>query len=369
MHEFPIIYKKTQTNAIQQWQIVVDDNSFYTIEGQKNGQLTVSKKTIVHGKNVGRANETSAKEQALKEAESRYKKKLDKDYFEDINKINQQKFFAPMLAHKYNDYRNKINFPVLISPKLDGCRMIAQKNGLFTRNGKKYISCPHIEKILQPLFVKHPNWIIDGEVYTHDVSFEKIISLVKKTKPSVDDLEESKKFVQYWIFDGVIDDPNVSFDKRFELIKKEIDNIVGSNKALCFVETIKIDNHQDVEKYHNVFVQKGFEGAMIRVYQASYENKRSKNLLKYKKFFDKEFKIIDIEEGIGNRSGMAGNLILKIGSQFFRSGIRGNDDYYKELLINKKKLIGKLATVRYQNLSDDGIPRFPVAIAIDPVDR
>jgi len=371
MKQLPIIYKRTTTGAEQQWQIIVKDNSFYTIEGQVGGKLTTSKPTTVYGKNIGKSNETSDSEQAYSEAKSKWDKKIEKGYTEDLLAIDtSKKFFEPMLAHKYKDYKDKISFPILVSPKIDGCRMVAQKNGLFTRNGKEYKSCPHISKILSPLFEKHPNWVIDGEVYSHDVPFEKVISLVKQSKPTQEDLEQSEKLVKYWIFDGVIDDKTKGFKDRYEEIKDEISKIVGWKKNIVFVETDTAISHEELNKKHDEYVARGFEGLMLRVPESPYENKRSKNLLKLKKFLDEEFEIIDVVEGVGSRSGMAGNLLMKMkNGKTFGAGIRGGEEYYKQLLSDRKKLIGKQATIRYQNLSEDGIPRFPIAVSIEPIDR
>ena len=371
MKQLPIIYKRTQTGATQQWQIIASGNTFWTVEGQVGGKMTTSMPTIVEGKNIGRSNETSEEEQAFKEAESRWKKKLEKGYFEDIKKIdNASAFFEPMLANKYMDYKEDIEFPIMVSPKIDGCRMVAQKAGLFTRNGKKYVSCPHINKMFEPLFAKHPDWVIDGEVYSHDTPFEEIISLVKKTKPTEEDLVASEKLIKYWIFDGVIDDASTGFKERYKIIQDEINKVIGKHKNIVFVEAIEVNSHAEIEKRHDAYVAKGFEGLMVRIPDSEYENKRSKSLLKFKKFLDEEFKIVDVEEGLGNRSGMAGKLILTMkDGNTFGAGIRGNEEYYKQLLKDKKKLVGKLATIRYQNLSEEGIPRFPIAVSIAPIDR
>ena len=369
MKTLPIIYKRTQTGAIQQWEIVTGGNTFWTVEGQVGGKLTTSMPTLVEGKNIGRSNETSDEEQAFKEAESRWKKKLEKGYFEDINSIdNKKKFFEPMLAHKYVDFKDSIDFPVLVSPKIDGCRMVATKDGLFTRNGKEYVSCPHIHEALKPVFKQFPNWVIDGEIYSHDEKFEKIISLVKKTKPTENDLIESEKLIKLWVFDGTVGTA-LGFEDRFYSIREVISKYAGT-KYIKFVENEVAKNHKEVQAAHDKYVGEGFEGAMIRVPHSAYENKRSKNLLKFKMFLDKEFIIVDVEEGKGNRSGMAGKLILKMDNcKLFGAGIRGDEEYYKELLKNRNKLIGKKATIRYQNLSEDGIPRFPIAINIAPIDR
>ena len=361
------LYKRNTNKSINQWQIIVKDNSYYTIEGLLNGKLTQSKPTFVKGKNTGKKNETSDYEQACKEAESKFKRKIESGYSEDINKIDTaKKFFAPMLAHNYLDYKEQIEFPILVEAKIDGARMIIQKEGLFTRKGKKYVSCPHIHELFKVLFKKHPDWVIDGEVYSQDVPFEKIMSLTRKSKPTEKDLEESKKIVKIYIFDGVTDDINLGFEKRFKLIKQEIINIIGQSKYIKFVDYVEVNSHKEIEGYHSTFVEQGYEGLILRVSGSVYENKRSRCLLKLKNFIDEEFVIVDIVEGIGNRSKMAGNIICKMKNGMeFSAGLRGGEKYYKHLLDNKSMIIGKKCTVRYQNLTDkDKLPRFPICMDI-----
>jgi len=363
------IYKRTTNGSIQQYEIVVSGNTFWTIVGKEGGKLIISMPTLCEGKNIGRSNETTPEEQAELEAKAKWQKKIDKGYTEDITAIDTaKKYFDPMLAHKYNQYKKDIKFPVLVSPKIDGCRMIAQKNGLFTRNGKEYVSCPHISKALAPVFKAHPDWVIDGEIYAHDESFEKVVSLVKKSKPTAEDFVESEKLIKLWIFDGEIGHC-LGFENRFDSIREEVYKLADL-KYLKFVENKVAKNHEEVQAAHDNYVREGFEGVMVRIPNSPYENKRSKNLLKFKEFVDEEFVIKEVVEGSGNRSGMAGKLIVidKNGNEF-GAGIKGGEDYYKQLLKDKNKLVGKLATIRYQNLSEDGIPRFPVAINIAPMDR
>lgn len=371
MKTYPVLYKRNTNGSLNQWQIVVDGNCFYTIEGLKDGVLTTSKPTCCEGKNIGKANETSPEQQAISEAESKMQKKLDKGYTQKIDDVDTCKeFFSPMLAHKYNDYKDGIQFPVLASRKIDGLRYVARKDGGWTRNGKKYVSVPHIDKILKPLFDAHPDWIVDSEIYNQDIPFEKIVSLVKKTKPVAQDLVESEKVCNLYIFDGVTDDVTADFETRFAEIRKEIGRLIGNDSHLKFVENEKVNNHDELMKLHDQYVSEGWEGLMVRRIGSAYENKRSKNLLKYKSFFDEEFNIVDVIEGIGQRSGMAGKIVVTLKSgETCEAGIRGGEAYYKQLLKDRVNLIGKKATVRYQGFTEKGSLRFPVAIAIDPIDR
>ena len=103
---------------------------------------------------------------------------------------------------------------------------------------------------------------------------------------------------------------------------------------------------------------------MIRI-NSPYEKKRSETLLKRKDFMDAEYKVIDIEEGNGNRSGTATNLVCYCSKtdQTFNSNIKGTFDYLAEILNNRDKYINKEATIKFFELTPDGVPRFPYAIA------
>jgi DNA ligase 1 len=370
MKTFPVLFKRSVNGTPQQWQIHVKGDSYWTVSGQVGGALVTSEPTVCEPKNIGRANATTPEAQALAEAASKHQKKLDKGYAESIEAVdNSDGFFKCQLAKKFVDYKDSVTYPLLGSPKLDGLRMICTKRGIITRNGKPFVSTPHIHEALKPLFAEHPSWVIDGEIYSHDVQFEKIVSLTRKKDPTPEELDESKKICQLWIFDGVVDDKKMGFQKRFALIKAEIARLVKDAGSLRFVENTPIANAAEVETLHESFVSKGYEGLMVRVPDSPYENKRSKNLLKYKHFQDEEFELVEVEEGIGNRSGMAGQFLLKMkDGRTFRSNMRGGMEYYKKLLKEKDSLVGKMVTVRFQEYTQGGvfvgIPRFPVAVAI-----
>jgi DNA ligase-1 len=360
--QLPIIYSRTSTGAIQQWQIIVSGNSFYTIEGQKDGKLTTSKPTICEPKNVGKANETSPEEQACAEAKAKWQKKIDSGYYEDINQIDIQKFVDPMLAKTYDDEFNPSLLPVWSQRKLDGQRCVCKNDGMWSRNGKKIISAPHIRKALQPIFDKNPNAIFDGELYCHKLSndFNKIISLVKKVKPTTSELQESADVIQYWIYD-YISEGKLPYSQRYEKLTKEL---TGLHKSLVVVEATKVETQEQLDALNGQYIQEGYEGQMIRL-DKQYEHKRSKNLLKRKEFDDTEFKIIDIFEGEGNRSGMAGYAVIELeDKRTCKSNIKGNQEWLKELLENSSEVKGKLATVRHFKRTPDGVPRFPYVIAI-----
>lgn len=350
----PILYKYTSKGQVQQWQIFTKGDRFWTEEGIQGGKLTTSLPTICKGKNIGRANETSPEEQAEKEAQAKWQKKVDSGYNEELSA--EKKFFEPMLAHELSKYKELLfTVPTFIQPKLDGLRAISQEDKLESRNGKPYVASPHLYQ---------SKFILDGELYNHELhdDFNKIVSLCKKQKPTTEEFKESKDKVQFWAYDfpshkGV-------FSARYAALKNALVQL--KNPAYRLVPTYEVKSRKDVEKYHEKFLEEGYEGSILRLDLGDYENKRSKQLLKKKDFVDEEFVIVDVEEGVGARTGTVGRFTMEMkdGRQF-GSNIKGDFTYLADLLKKKKKLIGKRATVKYFNLTPDGIPRFPYVIKID----
>jgi len=368
MKKHPIIYKTAKTGKPQQWQIIVDGDSFYTEAGQVGGVITRSLPTVCKPKNVGRANATTAEEQAQLEAESKHNKRLERGYTTNIaNADAGPAFYEPMLAQKYD--KDNFEFPAYVQRKSDGIRAIITKDGAFTRNGKRHMCIPHILKALAPVFVKMPDAILDGELYNHDLhdNFNKISSLIRKTKPTEEDLVETAKLVEFHCYDS----PRIGNHKEDAPFSQRRAARVLALKGLnasCvkLVETLMVNNHDEVEKYHEQFVAEGYEGIMVRI-DGPYENKRSKYLLKYKKFDTDEFTIEGIIPGTGNKSGMAGSVEMHSKSgEYFTANIKAPHEDLVYMLQNKNKFIGKEATVRYFGLTPDKkVPRFPYVIETD----
>ena len=136
------------------------------------------------------------------------------------------------------------------------------------------------------------------------------------------------------------------------------------HRNVTLVETSEVFNESDLDNLYGQYLDLGYEGQMVRKDEA-YENKRSTTLLKRKEFIDSEYRVIDIDVGNGNRSGTAKHLVCYCDKtkQTFNSNIKGSFDYLKEVYDNRRDYIGQLATIKYFQLTPDGIPRFPYAIS------
>lgn len=360
----PTLYSRTATGAIQTWTVEVLNDSYRTIHGQLGGQLQTTEWTLCVTTNEGRANERNPYQQALFEATAMWQKRKDTGYFENVSDIDKMEYVEPMLAKKWEDRKDKVTFPMYCQPKLDGLRAIITKDGAKSRNGKSWLTIPHILKVLEPIFEKYPDLILDGELYNHDLKddFNKITSLVKKTKPTAQDLVESAKIVQFHWYDTCSD--KFTFRQRKNWIKTLHERF---NLPACIqvVKTYRVDDSARLDDLYGEFLDNGYEGQMIRL-DEPYEFKRSNTLLKRKEFEDAEYEILDIVEGLGNKSNMAGAMVFKnqLGHSF-NSNIKGDRAYLKELWDNKDQYIGKQATVRYFNLTPDKlIPRFPYVYSL-----
>lgn len=359
MQVFDTLYKRTSTGAVQIWFMEVDGDKYRSTSGQIDGKKTTTEWTVAKPKNEGRANATTAEQQAVAEVEAEYKKKLKRDYKRDLNAIDTIERFKPMLADKWGDRKAKVTETyVHMQPKLDGIRCIAKKDGLWTRNGERILGAPHIHDQLQPLFDRMPDLILDGELYNHEFKddFNAIVSCVKKTKPTEEDLKLSAERIQYWVYDMPSD---AHFSERSNQLMNIVDiGLFGDKHKIIITPTLKV-HIDDVDSMAAGYIENGYEGAMVRL-PGKYENKRSKTLLKWKEFQDEEFPIVDIQEGDGNRSGMAARVVVALrDGRTFSSGIIGNVEFCKQLLADKDKHIGKPATIVFQHYTPDGVPRFP----------
>ncbi len=356
---YPILYSRASTGAIQQWQIVVEKDYFFTIAGQKDGALTKSKPNYCTAKNVGRANETCPHDQAELEAFAKYLKKLKAGYHSDIRDIDKVLFIEPMLAKNFKDRLDKIVYPVIVDRKYNGGRLITHKAGLFTRKGEKYVSIPHLFE--NELFEKFPNLVLDGEAYNHDYRYKlnEIMSLIRRTvNVTASDLEISRAMIKYYIYDGYGFDDVTADTSQFERRAKLYQFVSHwMDERFVPVHGDVADNEKEVWKFYQSYVDDGYEGAIVRL-NGPYEHKRSSNLLKVKPEDDDEGIITDVLEGSGNWSGAGKTVTLKWKDKIFDASVKGTYEQAAQLLKDKKKWIGREVTFLYNGLTGLGIPNY-----------
>ena len=366
VHNFDPLYALSKTGKLRIYTISVEDHEDYAVlvtasQLGEDGKCQEDRKKISCGVNIGKANETTYLEQAMRMANTKISKLHDQGFSED-RPAEDQKFntdangqIKPMLAIKFDE--KQIKYPCLVQPKYDGVRCtisIGSDNEvkIISRQGKPY-NIPHIASWSE----NHRSMLpLDGELYNHkELTFQEITSAVKKRSELTDK-------IHYVVYDKPVCDVDNSH-RWCELLKYEWND--AFKESPVYLSDYKICNNMDeIREYHAECVANGYEGVIIRNLDGMYEfGFRSRNLIKLKDFDDAEFEIVDVLEGTGRDEGTA-VFVLKIGDHQFKARPVGTLEQRTDYFVNRKMLIGKQCTVKYQGKSNEGIPRFPIAIAV-----
>jgi len=368
----PVIYGLSRVGKVKQWQVEVTENdldktaNFIIRHGYLGGKIQENIKIIKKGKNIGKSNETTPYEQALSEAHSQWKSQRDQNYElepPDPNVIPRH--ILPMLANKYNPKKQNIKLPCYGQPKLNGVRCLNILNPfpieepLFSsRNAKIYETLSHLRNPTDIVHQIMQKFQLDGEIYKHGWSFQRIIKAVKDFKPYTPHLE-------YWLYDLATfeDSDKEDYDERYKLLQKITKD---TSLQIKLTPTILIESYDDIKFWHDKWVLEGFEGIILRNIKGEYIHQyRSSNLLKYKEFKDKEFIIVGAKEGEGLEAGCVVWLCeTEDGMETFSVRPKGTRELRREWFIDYKKYLGEKLTVRYQERSEDNVPIFPVGIVI-----
>ena len=267
--------------------------------------------------------------------------------------------YKPMLAYPVSKKPINYNDEVYIQPRLDGVRCLIQADNYsdkgsiipivtaYSRTGKEWKNIDHILEELVPFFNKHPYVVLDGELYNHDLrdNFEKIISLVRKQKPTLVDRHEAKLLTQFHCYDMICPDFDHNFSIRDEFLQQTLDNV----DYVKLVDTKLIESEREAKDIHFENLALGYEGSIVRL-NTKYQQKRSHSLRKFKDFSDKEATIIGYLDGKGKRTGTLGKFIMQDDEGIEFGCPPGKGYTYKDLKVmldNIGDYIGKRATFTY----------------------
>lgn len=375
---------------------------------QKTGEFVINKKTgLLHGKLIqqpekiiseGKAKRTPY-EQGVQEYRSLIKKYLDKGYKdvkvetkkkleelteEDINtflpstKTDANGVLKPMLAKPYKDVATKsFEKEYYASKKIDGVRALLYRvdneDGTWevrsaSRGGKTYdISLYHIltDSSIIEIFTKYPEIILDGEVYRHGWTLQRISGTARLEKTDSESIARTRQ-LQYWIYD--IADTEKKFVDRLELLLK-IKPIIDNSSNLVFVEHTPISGWLNIKKRHDEYVKEGFEGVVIRKVDGKYgPGKRTADMIKIKEYDESEFLIVGWEPGLRPTEDMCFVMETKTGKRF-KAKPMGDRQTKEEYVANMKDLIGQMGTVSFFYYSEDGVPLQPTFKHVRPQDE
>jgi len=362
----PTLYCKSKTGKTQVWKIETIDAKIRVSYGYEGGAVTVNEKVIEKGKNLGKKNATTAAEQAALEAKSTWDKKKTGGYAESLDDahvpgvadaaaVAAHVAILPMLAHDFHKRGKDIKFPCYVQPKLDGVRCIFRNGVLTSRQGKVF---PNMEHIVNDL--KDVELVLDGELYSDTLNFQQFVGLVRKKKHN-DAEKVLLRQVKYWVYDCVNDTP---FEERHATLREKFVNHVHLYPFVYRLITEECKTKAELKGFHDRFAAEGKEGLIIRNKTGLYQlAARSKDLQKYKEFEDAEYEVVGFGDGEGQEKGLViWNCKTKKG-QTFHVRPRGTHEDRAKIFKEAGKYVGQMLTVRFQELTDEGIPRFPVGIA------
>ena len=420
--KFDTLYGLSKDNKTKTWDIRVEKYDAFSEIVTLYGYLRKieTRRRINSGKNVNKSNATTHFQQAILEATSKWTKKQNiEQYTTDSTQLLnmtqlsikhnadnadnadntdkagvaeaiESKVCLPMLAQDFQKQKKKVIYPTFCQKKLDGMRMLynTTTGKITTRQGKEYSVIKESGKLYEELQKLPTGLILDGELYTNKLNFEKLGVLRKTKKLTKEELDNLQK-IEYHIYDII--DTKLIFEER----NKKIKELLYPNKyeKLIYVETLLVENEEEIKNYHLKFLEEGYEGLMVRNKSGMYKEKfRSFDLLKFKDFQDEEFEIINytFEK---DTSGEDKNLIvwvikvpfnivldshtselkedeieLKDGKGFIKCKIRPmgtkeeRKELYKKCVENFDQFKGRKLWTKYFCRTADGNLRFPTTL-------
>ena len=280
--------------------------------------------------------------------------------WESFTKVNGEKKFAVMLAKDINKIKNqekKFVFPVYVQPKLDGYRAFSNAEGnheLRSRNGKEYKNFPQIVEALKEACPEY--LLLDGEIMSDD------FQAMQKTAFRQDGKEVGD--VRYHVFDIVTREEWSAREGEYDFESRHdsLCALLEHNDLIKVVETIECNSWDEIYAIHERFIKEGYEGTMVRA-NVPYQFKRTDYLAKIKDMLSMDCKVIDMEEGRNSFTGMMGKINV-LQENGVKCGVgSGFTQADREVMWKHEDLVvGRLAEIKYQELTKDGVMRFPVFV-------
>jgi DNA ligase-1 len=398
----PTLYGVEKNGKIKTWCASIylkgtnaSTNPAYAIieHGQQEGKKQTTQRDYTEGKNIGKKNETTPLAQCIAETKRKWTDKRDKESYQTTLPSQAPeaqadtpaaaptaaKKYFPMLAQSFapdskTAKKNTIVFPCYVQPKLDGLRCVIYLDPITgeirrqSRTGTYFDTMTHIAQSLTPLFAKYPNVVLDGELYTTEMPFEELAGHIKRKL--LDDADHEKlKAIEYHIYDVIDETPTATYEVRYNSIKRMFASLAASTVSsphalppyIRLVNTVEAKTPADFKSNFAKFIEEGYEGIMLRNKDGKYRgNYRSHDLQKYKEFVEEEYPIVGFTQGDGRDKGTVIWICRTKEEKEFNVRPRGTIAARTFLFNNGHKYIGKMLTVIYQELTEEGKPRFPV---------
>lgn len=355
----PTLYSKDSKGKLREWKAWTDEGFLIMEYGLHDGKKT-RKEIPCEPKNIGKANATTASQQAVVEMWAKFTKQKKSGYFETIREAEAYVPKNPMKAKDYKDHKKKVTYPCYMQPKLNGVRMLTEQSGsAWSKSGEPMAYPEHWEHLSA---YANACGGLDGEIYAG----LNVLSLQAINSARQNNNEDTLK-LRYYVYD--IPRPGIPFKERVELMKLYV---VAAPPEVVFVDSFLVHSEQEADALYQKWVAMGYEGAVYRALDGEYEfEKRSDNLIKRKPRPTAEARIISVVKDRAGQGVMTVEAINgeQVGVQFdllmLKSSVPGmNARLYEDALT----LIGKTIEYAYEELSDERVPTKPVGERLREVD-
>lgn len=384
--DLPPVYIRDSKGKERMWSVTTEGANVVVSHGMVGGKIQ-EKVTLAKAKNIGKTNETTPEQQALLEAQSKWNHQVNReDYHQNIELAGRQ--LRPMLALDYNKVPHRVKWNEAIAqPKLDGLRLtvgnrlvpggyIPGEFEMLTRKGEVY-DVHHLVDPCNSLLVR-VNQItggrciaLDGEAYLHGMSLQQIVSRAKRYQRGLTEQ------LEFHLFDLVI--PGMGFEERHAVLTEALFSCDYDPRLLQLVQCSDLEGEAHMKFLHGIYTQNGYEGLMIRHANSAYGiAQRSPDLFKYKHFHDDQFRIVDVWEDNNGNAMFTCEIFegqkltchdhVATATATFGCTPKRTHVERKLMLVNKADYIGKWIKVKYQDLTDDKMPSFPVGLELRECD-
>lgn len=354
--------------------------------GQVGGKLQQSEREVLSTGNKG-----DYLTKATHDMEKKWRDKQDKEGYSPSQETvaahsatHTITTVLPMLANSVvftatQEIKN-MALPCFVQAKIDGFRCVAHllPTGtveLMSRTNIPYLGFATIRTALQALCTQllqqeagtfgSAGLYIDGELYIEGMEFNTLSGLIKRGQHHEDhDVADMVLVVFDCVDTHAITTP---FAQRTAYLERLL---AQAAPCLSKLDTQTVATAPAMREALARYIAQGYEGIMLRTLDGPYVlGKRSNHLLKYKLFEEKEFEIVSYKEGQGADSGTVVWECQTPGKQPLRFSVRptGTHQARAAFFQDAHVYVGQFLTVKFQELSENGVPRFPVGKTIRPV--
>lgn len=256
------------------------------------------------------------------------------------------RFFKVMLASQFSP--NHLDFPLYTSPKIDGIRGYftrEDKNLLYTRSGKEITSADHI---LEAADFVEERFDLDGELAVPRTNFNESSGAARTAGNSPD--------LVYYVFDMINrNSPKEPFHKRLQRLD-DLARELKSRGCTCIrvLNHKLVNNETEMYYWHDLYLDAGFEGSVLKAIDHEYIRKRSVRWMKVVQEFSADVVVTGVYEGQGKYEKRAGGISVVYEGKSVNVGSGFTDAQRLELWEDPDKFIGCVAEVKYKEVTPDG---------------